>query len=327
MTTCTQSELARRAGVSQKTVNLALRGAAGVNTRTRERICALASELGYRPNAGARALVSRRSYQIGVVLPVRGGREFHNPLHYETVSGINRELQSAGYVLCLARLDDLSPEGFRQNRLLHEQFLDGLILLDLVPDELESELAVVGFPILRVEGNRWTESGCLRRDEEDAGRVVGNHVLEAGFHRIIWYSYPLRADAHFSHAARLAGLRSAAVGAGLEIIEINDVGALPDFLQSGTAVVADSSSLAEQAALFCGSRGLRPGIDFGLACCDESSQVRGFWPALSRVSFRRHDLGQEAARMLLSALDEPFSLPPSRVIRGEWIAGSTLKAQ
>ncbi|MFI6009891.1 LacI family DNA-binding transcriptional regulator [Streptomyces sp. NPDC051243] len=61
------SDLAERLGVSTTTVPRALNDQPGVGAATRTRIPALAAELGYRPNASARALVTGRSSVVGLI--------------------------------------------------------------------------------------------------------------------------------------------------------------------------------------------------------------------------------------------------------------------
>ncbi len=69
-TNATSVDVARRAGVSQSTVSRAFSSGAdqpGVSAATRRRILAAAEELGYRPNALARSLITRRSPIVGVL--------------------------------------------------------------------------------------------------------------------------------------------------------------------------------------------------------------------------------------------------------------------
>lgn len=65
----TLKDIALQADVSIATVSRALADNPAVTQKTRERIQALATELGYRPNAQARALQSSRTNTIGVVVP------------------------------------------------------------------------------------------------------------------------------------------------------------------------------------------------------------------------------------------------------------------
>jgi DNA-binding LacI/PurR family transcriptional regulator len=62
-------EIARRAGVSRSTVSYALSGKRPVSAATVRRINEVIAELGYRPNASARALAEGRTRTIGLVIP------------------------------------------------------------------------------------------------------------------------------------------------------------------------------------------------------------------------------------------------------------------
>src|SRR5690349_16184202 len=63
----TIKDVARVAGVSHATVSKALNGSTEVSRDTRERVAAVASGLGYRPNAIARSLKARQSHTLGVI--------------------------------------------------------------------------------------------------------------------------------------------------------------------------------------------------------------------------------------------------------------------
>ncbi len=62
-------EIARRAGVSRSTVSYALSGKRPVSAATVRRINDVIAELGYRPNASARALAEGRTRTLGLVIP------------------------------------------------------------------------------------------------------------------------------------------------------------------------------------------------------------------------------------------------------------------
>src|SRR5215469_8521490 len=67
-------EVARRSGVSRSTVSYALSGKRPVSAATRQRIKSVIDELGYRPNAAARALKEGRTRTLGLVVPPASGR-------------------------------------------------------------------------------------------------------------------------------------------------------------------------------------------------------------------------------------------------------------
>src|SRR5690606_24208267 len=61
-------EVARAAGVSVTTVSHVLNDKGRLNAETRERVCRIAAELGYRPNSAARNLVGKRTGLLGLAL-------------------------------------------------------------------------------------------------------------------------------------------------------------------------------------------------------------------------------------------------------------------
>lgn len=67
-TMVTSVDLARQLGLSQTTVSRALRGHPSVTEKTRRRVIDAAQALGYRPDAAARMLVTRRAKALGVVV-------------------------------------------------------------------------------------------------------------------------------------------------------------------------------------------------------------------------------------------------------------------
>ena len=64
----TSTDVARLANVSQSAVSRTFTSGASVSTKTREKVMQAAAELGYRPNALARAVISGRSNLIAMLV-------------------------------------------------------------------------------------------------------------------------------------------------------------------------------------------------------------------------------------------------------------------
>ena len=90
-------DVARAAGVSQKTVSRVVNDEPYVTDEVRDRVQAAIAELGFHPNDAARALVTRRTRRIGVV--TMGGTTLHGPI--SVLAGVEDEARRAGYALSI----------------------------------------------------------------------------------------------------------------------------------------------------------------------------------------------------------------------------------
>ncbi|GMA23672.1 hypothetical protein GCM10025864_14310 [Luteimicrobium album] len=93
-------DVARAAGVSITTVSHVLSDRRPVSRETRERVLAAIEELGYRPNAAAQSLITRRTNTIGLVIP-----DITNPFYPALAKGMLDVLDPAGYSLMIFSTD------------------------------------------------------------------------------------------------------------------------------------------------------------------------------------------------------------------------------
>src|SRR5438477_3488848 len=142
------TDVARLAGVSHQTVSRVINGSPHVRAETRERVLAAMSELGYRPNSVARALVTGRSNMLGVV-------SFDTTLYgpASTLFGIERAAHEAGYFMIVASLKALNRASVADAvERLRIQGVDGILVI--APD-LEAadalQHAPVELPMVAVE--------------------------------------------------------------------------------------------------------------------------------------------------------------------------------
>ncbi len=124
-------EIARRAGVSRSTVSYALSGKRPVSAATARRINEVIAELGYRPNASARALAEGRTRTLGLVIPPASRRL------------TNAQLDFVASVVEAAATHDLdvllSPSGGDHDRSFERMVtgrrVDGVVLMEILLDD------------------------------------------------------------------------------------------------------------------------------------------------------------------------------------------------
>ncbi|HSU37431.1 MAG TPA: LacI family DNA-binding transcriptional regulator [Propionibacteriaceae bacterium] len=186
-------DVARQAGVSQKTVSRVVNGAPHVRPEVRDRVLAVISELGYRPNVAARALVTQRTHVIGVLavgLPLFGPAL--------RVLSLEHGARRRGYELALASLPDTSSAGIRSaiDSLL-ARGVEGIVLE--IPSHLVDidETALRGVPIAtsvgRIAGVR--RQVVVDTLQADIGRLATEHLLGLGHETVFHVSGPADWDA------------------------------------------------------------------------------------------------------------------------------------
>ncbi|GAA3383043.1 LacI family DNA-binding transcriptional regulator [Cryptosporangium minutisporangium] len=127
----TSADIARAAGVSKGAVSYALNGQPGVSEATRERILAIAAEMGFRPNLAARALNGASAGTIGLAL-CRPARVLGvEPFFMELISGIEAALAERSYGLTLQVVPDHAAEIAVYRRWSAERRVDGVLIVDL----------------------------------------------------------------------------------------------------------------------------------------------------------------------------------------------------
>ncbi|MHA7303771.1 LacI family DNA-binding transcriptional regulator [Arthrobacter sp. TMN-49] len=88
----TIADLAQQLGISKASVSYALNGRAGVGQETRDRVLALAAELGWYASSSARALSQSRSETVGIVLLRDAEQVGSEPFYMNVLAGIEAVL-------------------------------------------------------------------------------------------------------------------------------------------------------------------------------------------------------------------------------------------
>jgi DNA-binding LacI/PurR family transcriptional regulator len=178
------ADVARTAGVSAQTVSRALRDSPNVTPETRRRVLAAVDRLGYRFNNAARMLSSGRSHTIGLVLLQSGGYYARSAV----TAGVEAAAGEAGLAVSIATISALDT-GLMERSLskLAEQGVDGIVLaVPLIATTQKMEDITRDIPTVTLDGSRTEGAVVLGIDQQEAGRVATQHLLDLG-HRQVWH--------------------------------------------------------------------------------------------------------------------------------------------
>lgn len=208
-------DVARLAGVSQKTVSRVVNDAPHVRPEIRARVQAAIAELRYRPNVAARALVTHRTHVIGLLVV---GTPLYGPTNRVFV--LEQVAREMGYELALASLLDASSENLR--RCIHSLLTRGVegIILE-VPTHLTDvdDFTFAGLPVVSSVGPipGVTQQALVDPSQVEAGRRATQHLLDLGHETVLHIAGPPGWDV--SHDRR-RGWASALADAGRVVPEV-----------------------------------------------------------------------------------------------------------
>ena len=97
----TLADIARELGLSKMTVSRAINDDPLVNAKTRARVLEVSRRLNYQPNHFARALVTNRSFLIGVIVP-----DLMHSYFAEIMHGIGSFARSASYQIVIGNTEE-----------------------------------------------------------------------------------------------------------------------------------------------------------------------------------------------------------------------------
>ena len=307
----TLAEVARHAGVSQSTVSYVLSGKRSISAATRRRVEQSIAALGYHPHAGARALASRRSNVIALMVPLR--EELHLPVMMEFVVAVVTAARGVDHdVLLLTSAE--GPDGVR--RVARTAMVDGLVVMDVaLKDERIPALLEVDRPSVLI-GVPESTAGltCVDLDFFAAGAACVEHLADFGHRRIALIgpaAEVYRRGSGFAERS-LAGFESRARQRGLHATHLtcdperDDIGAMVAGLlgadQQPTGLVIHNESAIRPLLEALQAEGRRAPEDVSLVAICPDAMAEETRPRLSSVHLPAEELGRRAVELLMRKL-------------------------
>ncbi|GAA3242805.1 LacI family DNA-binding transcriptional regulator [Nonomuraea helvata] len=310
--TVTIAQVAKHAGVAVSTVSYVLSGKRTISADTRRRVLESISTLGYHPNAGARALASKRSNVIALVLPLRAG--MHVPVLMRFASAVVTAARRFDHDVLLLTADE-GTAGIR--RVAASAMVDALVLMDVELDdrrvpllrELPEPSVLIGFP---AEPAGLT---CVDLDFAAAGARCVEHLAERGHEEIALLGAPSvvyergtgfarRTREGFVEAVEAHGLKGVALPCEETFDEVYETvrDLLLDHPGLSALVVHNEAAVGHVlAALRQLDRRVPHDVAVVAICPDDVAERAG--PPLTSVLIPAEEVGREAVRLVMEKLE------------------------
>jgi len=182
----TLEDIARQAGVSRSTVSRVINDQPYVRQDVRERVLSVIQSTGFHPNIAARALVTQRSWMIGLVLPRTVSSFFVDPYFPRLTQGIAQACNQYNYTLGLFLVGTPEDEEKIYPRVTRKGFLDGILIQSgQIGDQLIDRLVKLDFPLV-VAGRPFNtdEISYIDVDNIHSAHNAVNHLIRLGYKRI-----------------------------------------------------------------------------------------------------------------------------------------------
>ena len=317
----TLGDIARALNVSKMTVSRAINNHPEINPETRARVLAAAQKMNYRPNQFARALTSKHSYLIGIVVP-----DLMHSYFAEICRGVESQARPAGYQNLICSTDEDARKELDETEALWTR-TDGLIVASsLAPQEAKSYRRLLGEGGKIVLIDRLLDGlrcPAVTTDDIQVGVLATDHLIKLG-HKKIGH---LRGTIASTSQGRLEGYKQAMSKARLRVDKslVHDCGfteadgraAMQSWIEKGnlpTAIFAANDPAAIGAMAALNDAGIDVPNDVAIVGAGNIHYGDMLRVPLTTVSWSTSAMGQAAAQLLLELIEgEPKSAQPRRV--------------
>lgn len=330
----TLKDIAEACGVSVATVSKALNSARDVGPETAQKIRTAARELGYYPNAAARALKTNRTYNIGLLFQDSTHSDLTHEYFSSVLNAVKNGVESRGYDVTFISQNIGSD---RMSFLEHCRYrnVDGVVIANVdFSDPGVMELVSSDIPLVTIDYVFDNRSAVLS-DNVQCMRELVEHAYRMG-HRSMAF---IHGEETAVTRSRLASFYKTCSELGVEVAESHVIEArYHDPKSSGIATrhLLEQGNLPscifypDDISILGGmteleSRGIRIPQDVSIAGFDGIRLGQLLRPAITTVHQDSEALGQQAAKLLIDAIESPKTYIPQLVyVPGQVLPGGTV---
>lgn len=310
--TVTIYDVAREAGVSMATVSRVVNNNPNVKPQTRKRVFESIERLGYRPNAVARGLASKKTTTVGVVIP-----DISNAIFAEVARGIEDIANMYRYNIILCNADKRKDKEISVINTLLEKQVDGLLFMGgtVTKEHLEAfKTSSVPIVLCATTDNN-NSIPAVDIDHEKAAFDAVSLLIQYGHRNIGMISGTLQDPAN--GYARFQGYKKALEAAGIPLIDEHirignyryesGIEAMKYFIELAdkpTAIFAATDEMAIGAIHTIQDANLKVPEDISVISVDNSRMASMVRPLLTTVAQPMYDIGAVSMRLLTKLMNK-----------------------
>lgn len=310
--TVTIYDVAREADVSMATVSRVVNGNPNVKPTTRKKVLEVIRKLGYRPNAVARGLASKKTTTVGVIIP-----DISNMFYAELTRGIEDIATMYHYNIILSNSDLQTEKELKLIETLLEKQVDGLLYLGgELTDRHREIFAETNVPVvLAATYDRSSQQAFVTIDQQKAAEEATTVLIKEGNEKVAFISGPLTdlVKGYPRYQGYKSALEKHQIAFDENWVRVGDYRynsgyqAMTELIEAHpncTAVFAASDEMAVGAIHAALDQGKKVPEDISIIGFENiplASQVR---PLLSTIHVPMYDIGAVAMRLLTKFMNK-----------------------
>lgn len=331
----TIKDLSLKCGVSVSTVSKALNGYQDISEATRELVVKAANEMGYFPDANARALKMKKTYNIGVLFSTLSNHGLRNEYFAHILASFKERAAKRGYDITFIEHNIGNRKMTYLEHCRYRNF-DGVFIACAEFSEPEVlEMVNSDFPVVTID-HGFNEAISVLSDNVEGMRQLTQYIIDQGHKKIAYIHGTKSSVTHnrmvsFNNVLRENGItipEEYFVEGVYRSAEISEDLALRLLMQTNrpTCIIAPDDYAALGVMNTARRLGLKIPEDISVAGYDGISVSQALEPKLTTIRQDTDKIGAEAAKQLINLIESPMATSLDNIyLKVQLVKGGSVK--
>lgn len=331
----TIKDLSLKCGVSVSTISKALNGYQDISDATRQLVLKTANEMGYFPDANARALKMKKTYNIGVLFSTLSNHGLRNEYFAHILASFKEKAASRGYDITFIEHNIGNRKMTYLEHCKHRSFDGVCIACAEFSDPEVLEMVNSDFPVVTID-HSFNDAISILSDNVEGMRQLTQYIIDQG-HTKIAYIYGTKSSVTHN---RLVSFNTVLRENGITIPEeyyIEGVYRDPEKSEElttkllelsdrPTCIIAPDDYAALGVMNIATRLGLKIPEDISVAGYDGISVSQALEPNLTTIKQDANKIGAEAAKQLINLIESPMATSLDNIyLKVQLVKGGSVK--